>query len=87
MTVPYEKHVNKGNRNVREQRDMKKHQQIKTMHCTFEDKSTKVVHEPTQLLTVPIRKSPKEQKKKVYNKGPAALHFTAHNNKQINNCE
>lgn len=26
-------------------------------------------------------------KKKVYDKGPAALHFTAHNNKQINNCE
>lgn len=25
--------------------------------------------------------------RKNYNKGPAALHFMAHNNKQINNCE
>lgn len=62
MTVPYLKQINKGNRNVCEQRGMKQYQQIKTQ-CTFEDKSTKVVHEPTKLLTVPIRKNLEGQKR------------------------
>jgi hypothetical protein len=53
---------------VYEKGHTKKYQQTKTKYQTFEDEPTKVVYEPTQLLTVPIRKSLEEQK--TTTKGP-----------------